>query len=185
VRPRRTGSHNATARSSAGACPAPSQRELLTDTYQAAAAALSKLGESDAVCIAADRAAFTAETIGEPPSVAASMLRMAHVFLSLGQISQAQQVANTSSQALQPLIDAEPSPEALSLFGAFHLVLAIASARDNDRNEAHGHLDIARDIARRLNEDRNDYDTEFGPSNVAIHAVGVAVELGEAGHALD
>jgi len=160
-------------------------RELLTDTYQAAAAALSKLGEADAAWIAADRAAFTAERIGEPLTVAASMFRMAHVFLSLGQIAQAQQVANTTSQALQPLIDAEPTKEALSLFGAFHLVLAIASARENDRNEAHSHLDTARDIARKLNEDRNDYDTEFGPSNVTIHAVGVAVELGDAGHALE
>jgi hypothetical protein len=62
-------------------------RELLTDTYQATAAALSKLGEADAAWIAADRAAFTAETIGEPLSVAASMFRMAHVFLSLGQIT--------------------------------------------------------------------------------------------------
>jgi len=160
-------------------------RELLTDTYQATAAALSKLGEADAAWIAADRAAFIAESIGEPLSVAASMFRMAHVFLSLGQISQAQQVANTTSQALEPLIDADPTAKALSLFGAFHLVLAIASARDNDRNEAHSHLDTARDIARRLNEDRNDYDTEFGPSNVGVHAVGVAVELGDAGHALE
>ena len=69
------------------------------------------------------------------------MFRMAHVFLSLGQIAQAQEVANTTSQALQPLIDAEPTAEALSIFGAFHLVLAIASARDNDCNEAHSHLD--------------------------------------------
>jgi tetratricopeptide (TPR) repeat protein len=160
-------------------------RELLPDTYQAAAAALSKLGEADAAWIAADRAAFTAETIGEPLSVAASMFRMAHVFLSLGQISQAEQVANTTSQALQPLIDTEPSAEVLSLFGAFHLVLAIAAARDNDRNEAHDHLETARGIARKLNEDRNDYDTEFGPTNVGIHAVGVAVELGDAGHALE
>lgn len=160
-------------------------REMLTDTYQAAAAALSKLGEADAAWIAADRAAFTAEMIGEPLTVAASMFRMAHVFLSLGQIAQAQQVANATSQALQPLIDVQPTAEALSLFGAFHLVLALASARENDRNEALSHLDTARDIARRLNEDRNDYDTEFGLSNVAIHAVGVAVELGDAGHALE
>jgi hypothetical protein len=39
--------------------------------------------------------------------------------------------------------------------------------------------------AERLGADRNDYDTEFGPSNVAIHAVSVAVELGDVGQALD
>jgi hypothetical protein len=55
-------------------------RELLADTYQATAATMSKLGETDAAWIAADRAAFTAEAIDAPLTVAASMFRMAHVF---------------------------------------------------------------------------------------------------------
>jgi transcriptional regulator with XRE-family HTH domain len=160
-------------------------RELLTDTYQAAAAALAKLGEVDAAWVAADRAAFTAEAIGAPLTVAASMFRMAHVFLSLSQVAQAQQVASATSQALESTIKNDPPTEALSLYGAFQLVLAIAAARDNDRSQAHKHLDIARHIAERIGEDRDDYGTEFGPSNVAVHAVGVAVELGDAGHALD
>jgi transcriptional regulator with XRE-family HTH domain len=161
-------------------------RELLTDTYQATAAAMAKLGETDAAWIAADRAAFTAEAIGAPLTVAASMFRMAHVFLSLGQLDQAQQVATATSHALEPVIGAsDPPVEALSLYGALHLVLAIAAARDNDRTQAHQHLDTARKIAERTGQDRDDYGTEFGPSNVAIHAVAVAVELGDAGHALD
>jgi len=41
------------------------------------------------------------------------------------------------------------------------------------------HLDHARQIAEQIGEDRDDYGTEFGPSNVAIHAVSVAVILGE------
>jgi hypothetical protein len=35
-----------------------------------------------------------------------------------------------------------------------------------------------------LGTDRNDFETEFGPSNVGVHGVSVAVELGEAGEAL-
>lgn len=69
--------------------------------------------------------------------------------------------------------------------GAFHLVLAIAAARDNGRPQAHEHLDQARAIADRIGKDRDDFGTEFGPTNVALHAIGVAVELGDAGHALD
>jgi len=64
-------------------------------------------------------------------------------------------------------------------------VLAIAAARDNDRAQAHEHLDQARKIAKRIGEDRDDFGTEFGPTNVALHAVAVAVELGDAGQALD
>lgn len=67
----------------------------------------------------------------------------------------------------------------------FHLVLAIAAARDNDRAQGHEHLDQARKIAKRIGEDRDDFGTEFGPANVALHAVAVAVELGDAGQALD
>ncbi|MEV7739353.1 hypothetical protein AB0O75_46260 [Streptomyces sp. NPDC088921] len=36
-----------------------------------------------------------------------------------------------------------------------------------------------------MGEDRNDFDTEFGPTNVEIHAVSTAVELGDAGLALE
>jgi len=54
-----------------------------------------------------------------------------------------------------------------------------------DRAEAHKHLDQAADIAARTGEGRDDFGTEFGPTNVALHAVGVAVELGDAGQALD
>ncbi|WP_248966323.1 helix-turn-helix domain-containing protein [Sphaerisporangium perillae] len=160
-------------------------REQLADTYQAAAAMLSKLGENDAAWIAADRAAFIAESLDWPLAVAASLFRMAHVFLSLRQTTQAYQVGSTAGQALESRIRTDPSAEALSLYGAFQLVLAIAAARDNERAQAHKHLNAARETAERIGEDRNDYGTEFGPTNVAIHAVAIAVELGDAGQALD
>jgi hypothetical protein len=34
-------------------------------------------------------------------------------------------------------------------------------------------------------EDGNDYNTEFGPTNVLLHTVSVDVDLGDAGEALD
>jgi hypothetical protein len=77
------------------------------------------------------------------------------------------------------------TPEALSLLGSFHLVLAVSAARDNDRSRAYEHLGRAREIASQIGEDRNDFGTEFGPANAALHAVFVAVEVGDAGHALD
>ncbi len=160
-------------------------RELLGDTYQAVAALMVKIGETDAAWIAADRASFCAEAAGSPPAVAASMFRMAHVFLALGQIDQAHHVAASTAVALQRKVNTDPQPEVLSLYGAFHLILAVAAARDNKRTEAHEHLDTARRIAEQLGEDRDDYGTEFGPTNVAIHEISVAVELGDAGQAIE
>jgi len=160
-------------------------RELLTDTYQAVAAMMAKLGETDAAWIAADRAAFAAEMLHDRLAVAASLFRMAHVFLTLRQTGQAQAVASAAIDGLEHQAPQTPTTETLSLCGAFHLVLAIAAARDNDRAQAHEHLDQARTIAERIGEDRDDFGTEFGPTNVALHAVAVAVELGDAGQALD
>jgi transcriptional regulator with XRE-family HTH domain len=153
-------------------------REMLSDTYQAVAAMLAKIGEGDAAWIAADRAAFAAESLNDPPAVAASLFRMAHVFLTLGQLSQVQAAAGAAARGL----DRQPdTSEVLSLRGAFRLVLAIAAARDNERSQAYAYLDQARTIARQIGEDRNDFGTKFGSTNVGLHAVAVAVELGDAG----
>jgi transcriptional regulator with XRE-family HTH domain len=109
-------------------------RTALADTYQATAAMMAKLGEGDTAWIAADRAAALAEASGDALAVAAAMYRMAHVFLSLDQVGQAQEVAAATAAALEPRTKpANATPEAQSLYGACQLVLAITAARDKDR----------------------------------------------------
>jgi hypothetical protein len=146
---------------------------------------MAKLGEGDTAWIAADPAAALAEASGDA-LVAASMYRMALVFLSLDQVGQAQQVAAATAAALEPRTKTSDStPEAQSLYGACELVLAIAAARDNERTTA---LPSPRPCLRRrpkVGEGRDDYGTEFGPINVGVHAVSVAVDLGDARHALE
>jgi hypothetical protein len=39
-------------------------------------------------------------------------------------------------------------------------------------------------MATRLGDGRNYYNTEFGPANVSLYEIAVAVELGDAGHAI-
>jgi tetratricopeptide (TPR) repeat protein len=70
------------------------------------------------------------------------------------------------------------------MHGALHLQLAVAAARRNDADAAYGYLETARQAGERLGADRNDYNTEFGPTNVLLHEAVVAVELGDAGRAL-
>jgi hypothetical protein len=55
----------------------------------------------------------------------------------------------------------------------------------NDRLQAAQHIDQAREIATQIGDGRDDFGTEFGPTNVALHAVAVAVELGDAGQAIE
>ena len=54
----------------------------------------------------------------------------------------------------------------------------------NDPDTAYSHLEHASQTAGRLGEGRNDYNTEFGPANVALYEIAVAVDLGDAGRAL-
>jgi hypothetical protein len=72
----------------------------------------------------------------------------------------------------------------MSLWGGLTLQRAVVAARVNDPDTAYDQLERAREMAARLGEGRNDYNTEFGPANVALHEIAVAVELGDAGRAL-
>jgi hypothetical protein len=70
-------------------------------------------------------------------------------------------------------------PQGWSVWGALLLTAAIAAARDNDIGAASDYLRRASRAADHLHADRNDLWTSFGPTNVAIHGISVAVELGD------
>ncbi|MGW4118940.1 helix-turn-helix domain-containing protein [Nocardia sp. NPDC004711] len=159
---------------------------LLSRAYQVAATAFTRQEEVDAAWVAADRALSAAEESGDALSVVAGTYRMAQAFLRLQRLEQAEQAARVSVAALAAQVAAEqPRPEVLSLYGSLQLMLAVIAATDGNRTAARTGLAAARAAADRLGEGRNDFDTEFGPTGVAVHAVAVAVELGDAGEALD
>ncbi|GAA4899927.1 helix-turn-helix domain-containing protein [Streptomonospora salina] len=156
---------------------------LLNSTYQACSSALTKLGEYEAAWIAADRAITAAERADDPLLMAAGEFRLCLTFQGSGYYEQVEATAGTSCEALSNLAE-QGDNEAMSLVGALTLQRAVAAARRNEATAAYRHIAYARSVAERLEGDRNDYNTEFGPTNVALHEVGVAVELGDAGVAL-
>jgi len=157
--------------------------ELLSGAYQTCSAALTKLAEPEAAWIAADRSMAAAERADAPLLVAAGAFRLGFVFLSAKHYDQAEETARTAADALRQLVDQE-QPEAMSLCGGLTLQRAVTASRTNDGETAYAHLDRAREIADRLGEGRNDHNTEFGPTNVRLHEIAVAVELSDAGRAL-
>jgi hypothetical protein len=124
-----------------------------------------------------------AERADNPMLVAAGAFRLVFVFLAARHYDQAEETARTAADALQSLAD-QDDPQAMSLWGALTLQRALTASRANDPDTAYGHLERARQTAARLGEGRNDYNTEFGPANVALYEITVAVELGDAGRAL-
>jgi transcriptional regulator with XRE-family HTH domain len=162
----------------------PELARLAASIYQAASALLAKVGETDAAWVASDRALAVAERSGDAGLVAAGQYRLALSFLGAGRPADAAHAAERAVTAIEAA-RSQPGPEMTSIRGALHLVLAVAAARTNDRRGTWGHIGHAERAAAALGRDRNDYGTEFGPTNVALHAVTVAVELGDAGEALD
>jgi hypothetical protein len=71
----------------------------------------------------------------------------------------------------------------LSAYGALRLAGVVAAARAGDEPDARRLLADARDTAGRVG-DRNDHWQTFGPANVGVHEVAIAVELGDPAAAL-
>jgi transcriptional regulator with XRE-family HTH domain len=156
--------------------------------YDTAAALLSRVGERFLAWAAADRARSTAEFAGDPLLVAVSAWRLSYMITGRKHPQEALGLAMTAAAALERA--RASSPEQLSVYGALHLAAATAAAACYDRTTTQAALAKARDIADRTGE-TNDMGTAFGPVNVAIHAIGASLKLGdprmaaETGEALD
>jgi hypothetical protein len=157
--------------------------QVAASAYQAVSATMAKLRQVDAAWVAGERSITAAER-GEAPLLAvAGAFRIAHGFLSGGQTSEALRTALSAAAALEDQMPDGP-PELVALWGALNQAAAVIATRASEEETARECMRKAEDAAQRIGADRNDFETEFGPTNVALHAVGIAVELGDAGEAL-
>jgi len=149
----------------------------------AASAMLSQLDDSAAAWVAADRAARLAELTGDPLKVAAAVFRLGFAFQSARRFDLAESALGSAYVALGAP-SAPTSVKAAAMRGALALQLAVVAALRGEGARAYEWLDVARPLAERVGDNRNDYNTEFGRPNLSLHEVAVAVELGDAGRAL-
>jgi transcriptional regulator with XRE-family HTH domain len=153
-------------------------QRMLALSYHAAAATLGKVGESELAWIASDRGLAAAEA-SEDRTVVASLLRsVAHAMLSSGRYDHA---ASVVSRATDRLTKGNPDgdPTWWSLMGSLYLTGAMAAARADQAADARRFLARARQAGAQLGLDANHAWTSFGPTNVAVHDVSVAMELGD------
>jgi transcriptional regulator with XRE-family HTH domain len=158
--------------------------ELMAMTYQGAAMVLTKVGETDLAWIAADRGLAAAQQ-SDNAAVTGSLFRsVAHCLLSNGRFDAAVQLVSDAADHLRPgLRDA--GPEFLSIYGTLFLAGSMAAARADDRATTRAFLAEADHAAQQLGHDANHMWTAFGPTNVAIHKVATAAELGDMQVAVD
>jgi hypothetical protein len=162
----------------------PGAQAVLALSYQAAAAILTKLGECDLAWIAADRGLTAARNSGDPVVIGSLFRSVTHTLLATGRYRPAIQLTEEAGAYLQPQLGAA-SPEYLSVYGMLFLAGSMAASRAADRATTRAFLDEADEAARRLGRDANHLWTAFGPTNVLIHRVGTAIELGDFQLAID
>lgn len=153
--------------------------ELQSSVYVAAAKLVTKVGNAELAWLTADRAAGAALHAESPALGAAAAYQVACAFLKNDRLDDAETIALITAENLN-----DDSPAGLSLRGALTLIAAVIAGRRNDRGEAMERLQRAQLLADQLGEDANHGWTAFGPTNVAIHRVSTAAELGDAASAI-
>ena len=158
--------------------------ELMSFSYQAAASVLTKLGEADLAWIAAERGLTAAQNTGNSVALGSLFRSVAHTLLATGRYRPAVELVSRAAGVLGGDLGRADGPM-LSVYGTLFLTGAMAASRAEDRPTTRAFLQEAQEAADLLGRDANYLWTAFGPTNVAIHRVNTAMELGDVQIALD
>ncbi|MFC7532322.1 helix-turn-helix domain-containing protein [Actinoplanes sp. GCM10030250] len=162
------------------------RREMLlsyVSTYVVAAKLLTKMGAADLAQLAADRCATAALEAGSLEAQGMAAYQVVCALLRADRPEDAENLAMKMATRISRQARSD-APTLVSVAGALWLISAVIAGRRTDRSEAYQRLDHAESLAGMLGHDANFAWTAFGPTNVAIHRVSVAAELGDAGEAL-
>jgi transcriptional regulator with XRE-family HTH domain len=158
---------------------------LLALAYQSAVSVLTKLGEADLAWIASERGLHAAQQADNPVVLGSLFRSVAHAVHSTGRFAEGVRLVEAAADVLEPYVGSRAEDDLLSVYGTLFLTGAVAAARADDRQAATAFLKEAHELAGRLGRDANAMWTAFGPTNVAIHRLTAAMELGDVQIAVD
>ncbi|MFK0249300.1 helix-turn-helix domain-containing protein [Amycolatopsis azurea] len=148
---------------------------IRAEAYYAASQLAYKLGYIDLSSLAVDRYEWAAAQSGDELAVLVGDYQRAGEMISTADWDGAQRLLTASRARIEDLIGGTDKPT-IAVWGNLHLKSGLASARAGDMDTANDHLAEAREAAMRLGGDRDDYRLCFGPTNVGLWSVGLAVE---------
>ncbi len=141
-----------------------------------------RVGRTDLSFLVADRGLRAAEDADDPLCLATARWNLGHTLLMANEYDAAIESAEQAAAAV--LADTDSNPDALALAGALQLVAVGAEARAGRFWEARDRLNQASALAGRTDNANNVGHTMFGSLNVALHAMWVELEAGDAAEAL-
>lgn len=155
---------------------------LAADAWQVAASVLLKHDDTALAAVAADRSMTASHASGDPTSIAASSRAVVHSLTRTGRQADAADLATDQATTFDRHIVDDAT---LSVQGALLLRGASSAAAITDRGKTAELLDAASDCACRLASGGNHKWTGFNVVNVQLHRVHAALQLGDAGHAVE
>ncbi|SNS15720.1 Transcriptional regulator, contains XRE-family HTH domain [Actinomadura meyerae] len=157
---------------------------VLADLYALVQHELVWAAEPELIWVVADRGVAAAHTADRPVALAGAAWTQAIVQRSAGDVEGALTLVNEAAALLEPRLEGGPV-ELQAMYGALLLHAATSNARDGREGEALRHLDEAQAVAERLPPGYHHPWTQFGSSNVAVHAVSVRADLSKSAAARD
>lgn len=148
------------------------------DLYGLLRTVTRRIGRVDLSLLAADRAIRCAETADDPIRLAAAHWNMSQVLLADGEPQAAEAVAMKAAERLQQFMPGGTADVA-AMYGSVILLGAVAAARNGDTWTARDRIRQAAPLATRTGESNTQW-TAFGPTNIAMYAVSIEFESGEA-----
>ncbi len=150
-------------------------RRLLVDVLHAAFYLSKDLGYGDLAWMVSGHLHTTAAALGEPVLGAVAGFVRSHATVGLRARERGLRLAERSADLLKP--DNGPAGQ---VYGMLHLSAALQSAVTGQADNARAHLDEASETAGRTG-DGTFAGLNFGPRNVGVWRVALALELGEPG----
>ncbi|OHV20905.1 hypothetical protein BBK14_27545 [Parafrankia soli] len=153
----------------------------LVPTYRAVFVLAKDLGYVDLAWIAAERCVQGTQLLDSPEWTALGEFCRANGLLTAGARDRALRVAghaaNTAAASLS-------HPDVMPVYGILHLTSALAAAPGSDPRDIDAHITEAANIAQHTGE-TSAFRLHFGPTNVAVWRVSIAVERGDGGKAAE
>lgn len=168
---------------SAAAHDGPVAARALAQAYQLAADLMVHAGSDDLALIAAERALAAAASGDDELQHATLAGTASWVLLHQARHADAERVARTAAERIEPQLSTA-TPAHLTVWGSLLLSAAAPAASASRADDVRDYIGLARAAAGRFEEDRHDYQTSFGPTQVAMQHCYTSTVLGRPGDAL-
>jgi hypothetical protein len=155
---------------------------ITTMLYVLTRSLTKRVGAYDVSLLAADRAMAAAVKADDLEYRAVAAWNLGMILADQGHTDVVLELAADAAASLEPKLS-DNTPARMSIFGTLHLLRAMQFARLGDEAAALSAVDTADAVAAKTG-DRNDFRTVFGPTNVGIYRVWLAVELSKPSEAI-